>query len=300
MKMKMTTHFRRTHTLACLAAGLAFCLSAPLPAQEFELAAPAPQAPAKTTFDLSFKSGDLQSLVKQVQEVSPEVINVVIPPGSEDIYVPRLELRQVKFEELAETLSVLLTDRPGKQTCQFIKTGRNLWTFTGTAPKTEFAPGEVPLGAPRLCTFALNDLLQVYEMSDIVTLLTTIWEVSGEKPPKQMSVHEETMMLIMMADEKQEGDVQELINKLAAASEAERKKRQVFTGLERKLNEQHDRLTKEMDHERKLFDEEIARLKEREKIQELRYREKLEIEREKVDTLKQQLREYMVTPKKPE
>jgi len=274
---------KTNHWIVCAALGVVAAL--PLNAQDAApsivntTSSPAPAiAEEAVEFDLSFPGGALGRLVEQIKEVSPST-NVVLPLGSENIAVSSLELRNITFEELAMTLSVLLRgDRPGVS-CGFTQTGRNTWTFFGTAPMIghEAMIGITPYEEAHLCTFSLSELLQVYKIEDLVTLITTVWEVSGEKEPEKMSVHTETMMLIMMATDYQESIVLELLEKLSVASEPDRKLKDAIDTWERRMErlkithfEELDRSAQRL-KDRKAHNEALIESKE-EEIRKLRER----------------------------
>ena len=148
-----------------------------------------------------------------------------LPEGADDIYIPALQVRDVYFEEILETLQILMMAPDGKPGFEFVPTGRNTWAFYEKVPQPRMGQ-DVPIERapePELCTFPLNDLLEVYEMPDIVTLITTAWKTGGMAQPENMTVHEETMMLIMKATPEQEAVVDGLLRELAEASETARK-----------------------------------------------------------------------------
>ena len=250
--------------------------------------------------DLEFKGGTLKEFVKVIEAQSPETINIVVPIESEGAFIPELKVNNVEFEEIVATLEVLMTE-PGESNppFQFLQTGRNIWTFHQARYLP--APGEAvpppPLPEAKLCTFSLNDLLEVYEMSDIVTLITTVWKTGNLPEPENMTVHEETSMLLMKANEEQQRVVSELLQQLTIASESKRKSQHDRDRFKQAYEAELQKVKLESDQKAKVFETEIRRMQEQLLIVESRHAEEISKYRVVTEQLEKELRDVLAKMK---
>ncbi|MGI9243006.1 MAG: hypothetical protein ACR2RV_19570 [Verrucomicrobiales bacterium] len=236
-----------------------------------------PEAAVRGGFDLDFPGGTLESFVDHVQEASSETLNVVLPEGSGDILIPSLKVRDVQFEEILETLQILMMGPGGELGFQFIKTGSNIWTYHEMTPQARSGQAADDLGEPKskLCTFALNDLLEVYEISDLVTLITTIWKTGGTSHPENMTVHEETMMLIVNATPEQEAVVTNLLKELTRASETQRALKRDKGTYMKQSEARLQAIQREEEHKVRIMEGELRRSQERLADLEIRHLDEL-------------------------
>ena len=165
--------------------------------------------PREPGFNLTFKGGTPQELVQEMKAAvarsfrEPDLafpINVVVPKGLEDVQVPPLTMQSVNPQTVFNTLN-LIWHNDG---LQWVSTGGKAWVLQ-TAPDRRKAQA-----------FFVGHLLKKYKIEDITTAVKTTWEFGGNqgglKP--ELKFHQDTEMLIALADGGQLATVNEVLTQL--------------------------------------------------------------------------------------
>ncbi|MEM9018477.1 MAG: hypothetical protein AAGC68_15795, partial [Verrucomicrobiota bacterium] len=195
-----------------------------------------------------------------VQERSPSTINVILPYNSNEIPVQAIQVRNVSFEELAMSLEVI-SDRQW----ELIKTGENLWAYYEGRSEEEGIE-EKPLAT--LYAYPMSPFLGTFEVDDLITLFTTIWDYTDVPEPEAMTFHEETSMLLTKATSAQNEVMEKMITELDYAKHVEMKvalhEEEIVEFFENKEKEQlaeFEALKKKSDERTGRFIEDITQLR---------------------------------------
>ena len=165
--------------------------------------------PREPGFNLMFKGGTPQELVQELKNAvagsftEPDnvfPINVVVPKELEDVQVPPLTMQSVNPRTVFDTLNLIWQS----EGLRWVSAGDKAWVLQ-TAPDRRKAQA-----------FFVGHLLKKYKIEDITTAVKTTWEFGGNagrlKP--ELKFHQDTEMLIALADGGQLSTVNEVLTQL--------------------------------------------------------------------------------------
>jgi hypothetical protein len=164
-------------------------------------------------FNLDFKGGTPQELVEEMREafkktmVEPPAINVVVPDNVASREVPAIQLRKVDAGTVFEMLNGIWRS----EGLQWVRAGENVWVLHGVPDRRKTR------------AFYVGDLLKKFKINDVTTAVKTTWEFGGAgkalKP--DLKYHQETNMLIALAEAPDLDTVTEVLAQLRMAVDAE-------------------------------------------------------------------------------
>jgi hypothetical protein len=190
----------KTTIAVCLAAA---CL-APLKARAAEDNPAVPTAVSvNPVFDLKFPGGTLTSLLGMIERQSGQKPNVVCAADVAGLALPSLDLRSVKMENLFEALRVVMGDN---EPLVFGRMG-NIYAIERRPVAT----------ASRV--YYVGHLLKKFKVQDITTAIQFAWKINSPSVQPQLKYHEETQLLIVMADGVQQATVKNVLEELRHALE---------------------------------------------------------------------------------
>lgn len=181
-------------------------------------------------YNLDFKGGTPQQLVKAIEESSGKPINVIIPEEDGNILIPPLKMTLVTTEELFDaikkssyrSITYYLTDQSsnflrGSSSYGFESDGKGnnrVWYFKVQKPST--APTEK---RPGICHFyQLKPYLKNYKIEDIITAIQTGWSMANKGMPYSQPITlkflPETGLLIAVGKEKDHALIEQVIKEL--------------------------------------------------------------------------------------
>jgi hypothetical protein len=170
-------------------------------------------------FDLDFRGGTPQQLVKAIEQATGRPLNAIIADDYANMQIPALKMRSVNVPELFEALG-----SASRKTVQYVTgsyfnggsripqysqmqtyygfstEGRpnpdSIWHFFSQAAPAQLSPTE-----PIVCRyFQLAPYLASYKVEDITTAIQTGWKMLGDSSPPKISFHKDTMLLIAVGD----------------------------------------------------------------------------------------------------
>jgi hypothetical protein len=192
-------NMRTTITLCMLAA----CLSPLISGASEETPAARPEASASATFNLKFPGGTIKSLLDLIERQSGQKPNVVCATDVADTPLPALDLRSVRTESVLEVLRVVVGDRE-PLVCSRMG---NIYALERRSIPT----------ANRV--YYVGNLLKKFKVQDITTAIQTAWEMGGSAVKPQLKYHEETQLLIVLADGQQQATIKNVLEELRPALE---------------------------------------------------------------------------------
>ena len=193
------------HTMkTTIALGLAAACLAPLIARAAEDKPAAPtEVTANPTFDLKFPGGGLTSLLDMIERQSGQKPNVVCAADVARLPLPPLDLRAVKMENIFEALRVVTGD---SGPLVFGRMG-NIYAIERRSAIT----------ASRV--YYVGHLLKKFKVQDITTAIQYAWKMNSPSVQPQLKYHEETQLLIVMADGMQQATIKNVLDELRHALE---------------------------------------------------------------------------------
>ena len=164
-------------------------------------------------FSLDFKGGTPEELATTMRKefektmTEPPAINVVIPDDLAKTQVPAMQMRKVDAGAVFEALNGIWR----KEGLQWVRAGENVWVLH-----------QVP-DRRKTRAFYVGDLLRKFKVNDITTAVKTTWEFGGaEKALKpELKYHQETNMLIALAEAPDLDTVTEVLAQLRMALAAD-------------------------------------------------------------------------------
>jgi hypothetical protein len=167
----------------------------------------------RPSFNLDFKGGTPQELAKTMRTefektmTEPPAINVVIPDDLANTQVPAIQMRKVDAGGVFEALNQIWRN----EGLQWVRAGDNVWVL-------HRAPDRRKTRA-----FYVGDLLKKFKINDITTAVKTTWEFNGPEKSSQpdLKYHQETNMLIALADKEQLDSASEVLEQLRRAVDAD-------------------------------------------------------------------------------
>ena len=164
-------------------------------------------------FNLDFKGGTPQELVAAMRVafektmVEPPAINIVVPDNLTNREVPSIQLRKVDAGTVFEMLNGIWRS----EGLQWVRAGENVWVLHGVPDRRKTR------------AFYVGDLLKKFKINDVTTAVMTTWEFGGAgkawKP--DLKYHQETNMLIALAEKEQLDTVTEVLAQLRMAVDGE-------------------------------------------------------------------------------
>ena len=146
-----------------------------------------PPVSAGEKFDIRFPGGSVEEFVGVVQQQSRGHLNILVPEALESTPVPELDLRGVSFSGLAELLRAASANAPGGELI-FENLGEG-WVF-------RLEPGA---SARVTRVYAINDLLERYQLEDLLALIqvTLVMDARDVGGDGEVRFHEETKALLL-------------------------------------------------------------------------------------------------------
>ena len=167
-----------------------------------------------TKFNLDFPGGTPKELVAAIEKAMGKPLNVIIPDEDAATKLPPLNLSEITFAQLSDTLRVGSTkselvwirNANGTQYNQMIEMGyyfittdssptdNSVWFFRVT--KKPEQPPAPPV--EKICRFysLASYLDRGFTVDDITTAIQTGWKMAGVSPTPELNYHKETKLLI--------------------------------------------------------------------------------------------------------
>jgi len=157
---------------------------------------------AKTeTFDLVFPGGPPAKLVEAMEKASGQKLNVLLPPNLSTFAIPRMELRAVNVTTVFKSLDlVFLRD----ENLRWIPVD-NVWILQSGSERRSSQ------------VFYIGHLLSKFKVEDITTAIQTTWQLAGKDSKAELKYHEDTQLLIALANKSQLDTVTEMLRELQRA-----------------------------------------------------------------------------------
>lgn len=164
-------------------------------------------------FNLDFKGGTPQELVQAMRAAfektwtEPPAINIIVPDNLANREVPAIQLRKVDAGAVFEVLNGMWR----ADGLQWVRAGDNVWVLHGVSDRRKTR------------AFYVGDLLKKFKINDITTAVKTTWEFggAGKASKPDLKYHQETNMLIALAEKEQLDTVTEVLAQLRMAVDAE-------------------------------------------------------------------------------
>jgi hypothetical protein len=188
--------------------------------------------PELPKFDLDFKGGTPDELVKQIEKANGKPLNVIIRPEDALEMLPPLKMSGVTVPQLFAALEAAtsrMEDRFKPQTGQYekVKTGcgfkspdsviaeNSIWFFNVDRP--EAAPAKVKEQV--VLYYSLAPYLdRGFTVDDITTAIQAGWKMSGLNPPPELNYHKETQMLVAYGEPEKLQTIRNVLDTLPAAN----------------------------------------------------------------------------------
>jgi len=161
------------------------------------------QAEKEPAFDLSFPGGSLPELVAALEKAGGRKINVMLPPETAHVVVPRLSLTGVDAEAVFRSLNILLNEP--RAVGQFGHTG-NIWVYQALP---EVKQSRV---------FFVGFLLAKFSIEDLTTAIRTAWNMESNQPDGELKFHKDTQLLFARATSAQLEMVHAVLGELAKSA----------------------------------------------------------------------------------
>jgi hypothetical protein len=157
---------------------------------------------AKTeTFDLVFSGGPPAKLVEAMEKARGQKLNVLLPPNLSGSAIPRMELRSVTVATVFTSLNQILVRDENMRWFQV----DNVWILQSGS---ETRNSQV---------FYVGHLLSKFKVEDITTAIQTTWKLAGKDSKAELKYHEDTQLLIALANKSQLETVTEVLRELQRA-----------------------------------------------------------------------------------
>lgn len=153
------------------------------------------------TFDLAFPGGPPAKLVEALEKASGQKLNVLLPPNLSTSAIPRMELRSVNVTTVFNSLNqVLVLD----ENLRWFPVD-NVWILqSGTDRRNSQV-------------FYVGHLLSKFKIDDITTAIQTTWKLAGKESKTELKYHQDTQLLIALANKPQLETVTEVLRELQRA-----------------------------------------------------------------------------------
>jgi hypothetical protein len=153
------------------------------------------------TFDLAFPGGPPAKLVEALEKASGQKLNALLPPNLSTSAIPRMELRSVNVTTVFNSLNqVLVLD----ENLRWFPVD-NVWILqSGTDRRNSQV-------------FYVGHLLSKFKIDDITTAIQTTWKLAGKESKTELKYHQDTQLLIALANKPQLETVTEVLRELQRA-----------------------------------------------------------------------------------
>ena len=153
------------------------------------------------TFDLTFHGGPPAKLVEAIEKASGQKLNVLLPPNLSASVIPRMELRSVSVTTVFSSLNrVLVPD----ESLQWFPVD-NVWILQSGSDRRSSQ------------VFYVGHLLSKFKVEDITTAIQTTWKLAGKDSKTELKYHQDTQLLIALANKPQLETVTEVLRELQRA-----------------------------------------------------------------------------------
>ena len=153
------------------------------------------------TFDLTFHGGPPAKLVEAIEKASGQKLNVLLPPNLSASVIPRMELRSVSVTTVFSSLNrVLVPD----ESLQWFPVD-NVWILQSGSDRRSSQ------------VFYVGHLLSKFKVEDITTAIQTTWKLAGKDSKTELKYHQDTQLLIALANKPQLETVVEVLRELQRA-----------------------------------------------------------------------------------
>jgi hypothetical protein len=206
-------------------------------------------------FDLKLTGATVGELVDVVQASTKSHLNILVPADYVGMSVPDLDLRGVTFKQVARMLAYATQNSEQLLMFEEVEGGWVFQTRPGRGRTTE-----------KVRSWVIQDLLESYELDDILALLQTTLEMDGKgASARSMQLHKETGALLGTFDDRNAELVEQLLtqlrqNRARSMSPTLEKLRQLLDAIEREQAEAEAQLAEALDR-RAMMGVEIAELK---------------------------------------
>src|SRR6266850_3475031 len=184
----------------------------------------AKHGPADGPFDLTFPGGTARDLVDAIKKAGEEqskagiVVNVLLPPELSELKVPPMQLRSVTAQTIFDSLNIVWRD-----TFEWHRAIPQGWMPGAYPPKL----GDIWIlsrkpDQRKTQAFYVGHLLKKFKIDDITTAVRTTWQLGSndEKATKpELKYHQDTQLLIALADDPQLKTASEVLSQLRLAVE---------------------------------------------------------------------------------
>jgi hypothetical protein len=153
------------------------------------------------TFDLTFSGGSPAKLVEAIEKASGQKLNVLLPPNLSTSVIPRMELRSVNATIVFNSLNVVLTQ---DENVRWLPVN-NVWILQSGSDRRSSQ------------VFYVGHLLSKFKVEDITTAIQTTWKLAGKDSKAELKYHQDTQLLIALANKPQLETVVEVLRELQRA-----------------------------------------------------------------------------------
>jgi hypothetical protein len=152
-------------------------------------------------FDLTFHGGSPAKLVEAIEKASGQKLNVLLPPNLSTSVIPRLERRSVNATIVFNALNVVLTQ---DENVRWIPVN-NVWILQSGSERRSSQ------------VFYVGHLVDKFKVEDITTAIQTTWKLAGKDAKAELKYHQDTQLLIALANKPQLETVTEVLRELQRA-----------------------------------------------------------------------------------
>jgi len=153
------------------------------------------------TFDLTFPGGSPAKLVEAIEKASGQKLNVLLPTNLSSSVIPRMELRSVNATIVFNSLNVVLTQ---DENVRWLPVN-NVWILQSGSDRRSSQ------------VFYVGHLLSKFKVEDITTAIQTTWKLAGKDSKAELKYHQDTQLLIALANKPQLETVSEVLRELQRA-----------------------------------------------------------------------------------
>jgi len=153
------------------------------------------------TFDLAFPGGPPAKLVEAIEKASGQKLNVLLPPNLSTSAIPRMELRSVNVSTVFNSLNLVLMQ---DENLRWFPVD-NVWILQSGSERRSSQ------------VFYVGHLLTKFKVEDITTAIQTTWQLAGKGSKAELKYHQDTQLLIALANQAQLETVSEVLRELQRA-----------------------------------------------------------------------------------
>ena len=162
--------------------------------------------PAGETINVDFSGGTLEDLLATIKGDNAVSINVVASMAAREAEIPELDLRHVRVPDMMDALD-------GLGHLVIGQAGDNLYFIRQRDVGQE--QRQVRIYDIRALATKEHDLAISFAVEDIVTALTTAWEMDRDEGPRpDLKFHQETHLLVVYGNSAQQEIAKSVLEKL--------------------------------------------------------------------------------------